>query len=129
MLGFQLGAEDEPERDKGTSGQSNSPSGENTRQESRTSAVSTDLVEESAMTALVVASESPTPSGGGFPSISSRASSSPDGQFGTDIQGYNPEYLSNFLTNWEAFPMEEFQLLSGVTQESALTRDPTPEPG
>lgn len=127
MLGLESGGEDELARDKDTSGQSNSPSGENSRQESQTSTVSTGLEEEAATTASVVASNTPTQSGGGFPSISSQASTSPGGQFGidafplgsiADLPGYNPEYLSNFLTDWKAFPLDEFEFefLSELTQ-------------
>jgi hypothetical protein len=136
MLGLQSGAEDELTRDKDTSGQSNPPSGENDRQASHTPIVSTSLEEESATRTSVVASNTPTQSGVEFPSISSRASSSPDGHFATDtfppgsitdIPGYNPESLSNFLTNWRAFPLDGVEYLSDLiqTQPSNNIQDPS----
>ena len=125
MLGLQSGAEDELPWDKDTSGQCNPPSAENSRQASHNSTVSTGSGEESSTRALIVASNTTTQTGVGFPSISSQTSSSPDGHFATDIfpsgsitaqLGYHPENFSSLLTNWEAFPLDEFELLSDLTQ-------------
>ena len=117
MLGLETGGEDELARDKDTSGQSKSLLEEHARQQSQTSIITIDLEEEAVTTASVVVSGTPTQSGRGVPSISSRKSPSPDGHFGTetlpfsslaDIPGY-PEYLSNFLTNWKASSLDEFE--------------------
>ena len=136
MLGLHSGAEDEPAWDEDKSGQSNPPSGENTWQASHISTISTSLEEDSATRALVVASNTPTQSGLGFPSMSSRASSSPNGQSATDIfplgsitdmAGYNPENLSNFLTNWGGLSLDQFEFLSDLThsQPSNNTQHPS----
>ena len=125
MLGLQAGVEDGLPSDKDTLGRCNTPSAENTRQAPHKLTVSTGSEEDSTTRTLIVASNTPTQSGAGFPSISSRTSSSPNGQFATDISpcgsipallGYHPENFPSFLTNWEAFPLDEFELLPDLTQ-------------